>query len=284
MPIDLTNRDIIYVIISFLIVILNTVEAVLIIRCNSKNTFDKLLLSLAISDILVGLSVAAFKIIDLTTYDSLTWLGTEDCAIIFIASSNFSMLNLVLITVDRFLAVRFPIKHRILVTERRINTIIVLIWIVSAVSMIFLIIIELERKGTNESLFAMSGLILLIGAVMVVVYIKIFYVISKRTAKVTVEGGQGNTIKIRSLVKVKKGPHLVEKAVFITGGVVTFSFVMCTYPFAFDFLIHQSAHEISLAPRFLLLLNSLLNPLIYFFKGYLGSKRATRATKDITIN
>ena len=284
MPFDTTDRDIIYVALSIIIVILNTIEAVLILRCNSKKTFDKLLLSLAISDVLVGLAVAAFKIVSLTTYNALTWLGSEDCANIFIASSNFSMSNLVLITVDRFLAVRFPLKHRILLTERRINILIALMWLLSAVSMTFLTIIKFEWKGTNESLFIISGFILLLGAVMIVVYIKIFYLISKRTAKIQADGGQGNTVKIKSLVKFTKGFHVAERAVFITGCVVTISFIVCTYPFAFDFWIHQSAQEISLATRFLLLLNSLFNPFIYFFKGYLGSKRTRRAARDIAIN
>ena len=271
--IDSTARDTIFVILALIILFSNTVEIILILRCKSKKLFDKLLLSLALSDILVGLAVIAFKSIGLVRHNALPWLEGEDCANIFIISSNFSMSNLIFITVDRFLAVRFPVKHRILLTERRVNTVIALVWFLSAVSTTLFSIIKFEWRGANESLLILSGFLLLIGVAMMVVYIKIFYLISKRTAKGSANTRQGKQGTIRGLGKVTKGPHVTERAVFITGAIVTISFIVCTYPFAFDFLICRSAHEISLPPRLMILLNSLFNPFIYFFKNYLDPKR-----------
>ena len=95
-------------------------------------------------------------------------------------------------------------------------------------------------------------------------YIKIFYMISKRAATRAAGTTQGNTATTRSLVEVIKEPNVAERAVFITGGVVTLSFIICTYPFACEVLISQSAKKISLVSRFMLILNSLFNPFIYF--------------------
>ena len=274
-----TARDIFYMVLALTIAFLNTVETVLILRCNIKKAFEKLLLSLAVSDVVVGLTVAAFKIVDLATHNKMSWLEGDDFALLFIISSNFSMSNLVLITVDRFLAVRFPIKHRVLLTERRVNAIIALVWFLSAVSMAHFVIIKFELKGYHQSLLAISVFLLLLGAAMMAVYIKIFYLISKRKVTGSADGEQGKKGTMRSLAKVIKGPHVAERAVFITGGIVTTSFIICTYPFAINLLIHQSAEETSLFSKAMLLLNSLFNPLVYFFKGYLGPKRGRQATE-----
>ena len=279
-----TARDVFYIVLALIIACLNTVETVLILRTNIKKAFEKLLLSLAVSDVFVGLTVAALKIVDLATHNTMSWLEGGDFAIIFIISSNLSISNLILITVDRFLAVRFPIKHRILLTERRVNATIALVWFLSAVSMIHLSIIKYELKRDYESLLAISGLILLLGVIMVVLYIKIFYLISKRTVTGSADGEQGKKVTMRSIAKVVKGPHVTERGVFITGAIVTISFIICTYPFALNFLIIQSAEETSLFSKVMLLLNSLFNPFIYFFKGYLGPKRGRQTTEVITMN
>ena len=268
-----TVADILLGILAMMIVLLNTIEIVLILRCKRKKTFDKLLLSLAISDLMVGFAVATFKIVDVTTYNTIPWLVGENFAGIFKFSINFSITNLFMITADRLLAVRFPIKHRILLTERRVNAMIAVIWLVSFVTSALFFLLQFKWKKERLSLLITSGILLLLGATMLAVYINIFYWISKRKVNGTVVNGQDGVAVKRGLAMVIKGPYVTERAVFITGCIVTISFIICTYPLAFDYLLYQSVARISTPSRFMILSNSLLNPFIYFFKSYLTPKR-----------
>ena len=278
------DRDILFVLLAFTITFLNIAEARLILRCQNKKTFDKLLLSLALSDVLVGVAVAAFKLVDIATNNSVSWLEGDDFANIFVVSINFSTSNLVLITIDRFLAVRFPIKHRNLLTDQRVNAVIVLIWLLALAFGTYVCIVQFKWEEATQSMLIASGFLLLFGVGMMLAYIKIFYMISKRAATRAAGTTQGKTATTRSLVEVIKGPNVAERAVFITGGVVTLSFIICTYPFACEVLISQSAKKISLASRFMLVLNSLFNPFIYFFKNYLGPTRNRTAIDVMVVN
>ena len=277
-------RDILFVLLAFAIAFLNIAEAILILRCQSKKAFDKLLLSLALSDVLVGLAVAGFKLVDIATYNSVSWLTGDDFANIFVVSINFSTSNLLLITIDRFLAVRFPIKHRNLLTDQRVNAVIVLIWLLALAFGTYVCIVQFKWEEATQSLLIASGFLLLFGVGMMLAYIKIFFMISKRAATRAPRTTQGNTATTRSLVEVIKGPNVAERAVFITGGVVTLSFIICTYPFACDVLIRQSGKQIPLMPRVMLILNSLFNPFIYFFKKYLGPTRSRTAIDVMAVN
>ena len=267
-----TTTDVLLSILALMIVLLNTIEIALILRCKSKKTFDKLLLSLAISDLMVGLAVATFKIADVTTSNTIPWLVGGNFASIFKFSINFSIGNLFVITADRFLVVRLPIKHRIFFTERRVNAMIVVIWLACSVTSTLFLLLQFEWKKERISLLIKSGILLLLGATMLAVYINIFYCISKRKVTRAAVNRQGDVAAKRGLTIVIKRPYVRERAVFITGCIVTISFIICTYPLACDYLLHQSRARVSVPSRFMILSNSLLNPFIYFFKSYFTPK------------
>ena len=267
MLLDILERKILFITLSSIIAILNVYEIVLIVRYKNRKAFDKLLLSLAVSDLVVALTVIAFKLADLLTGNKVAWLDGTNFANIFILSISFSMSNLIAITADRFLAVRFPIKHRILLTGRRVNAVIITIWSLCIVSVTIYSLIQFKWRDQMEiSLNMASGFILLYGVAMIVVYINILYLICKRAVPGKNRIGEEIKVTNQRPALVLKGPNMTERGVFITGAIVTISFVICTYPFAIDFLIKQSGEKVSIASKILMLLNSLFNPLIYFFK------------------
>ena len=269
MHLNTSRGKILFITVSSIIAFLNIFEIVLIVRCKNRKVFDKLLLSLAISDTFVGLSVASLKIYDLTAKGTVSWLRGTDFASIFLLSVVFSMSNLILITADRFLAVKFPIKHRMLTTKRRVNAAIVLLWSLGIVCVAFFCVMQFRwGKDIHLTLNVASGFLLLFGAMMTIMYINIFYLICKRRESNKTGIGEQNKATNRRPALLLKGPNPTERGVFLTGAVVTLSFIICTYPFAISFFLKQSKGEIALLPKVLILLNSLLNPLIYFFKNY----------------
>ena len=273
MHLNIPEGKIISLTLSFIIAFLNISEIVLIIRCKNRKAFDKLLISLAVSDILVAFSVASFKLVDLITSNTVPWLEGQNYASILLLSITFSLANLIAITADRFLAVRFPIKHRILSTGRRVNVVIVTIWSLCIVSVTILSVIQFRWEDQIRfTLNIASGFLLLFGVVMIMVYINIFYVICKRREPSKTGLGEQNKVTTRRPALHPKGPNMTERGVFITGAIVTITFIICTYPFAISFLIKQSNVRITLSSKLLILLNSLFNPLIYFFKSYFCSR------------
>ena len=274
MALNTQGRKIIFIIVSFIIAILNISEVVIIVRCKSRKAFDKLLLSLAISDALVGLSVALFNIYYLTTDNTASLLDGNKYANIFFFSVILSLTNLIAITVDRFLAVRFPIKHRVFSTEKRANAVIVTIWSLGIVSVTFTGVMQVRWENQMEITFNVaSGFLLLFGVVMIVVYVNIFYLICKRAVPGKTGGGEEQKARTRNPALVLKSLNMAERSVFLTGAIVIISFIFCTYPLAFNFLIQQSVEKILIVSKVLILLNSLFNPLIYFFKSYFFSRR-----------
>ena len=263
------GREILFIILSFIIAILNAYEIVLILRCKNRKAFDKFLLSLAVSDILVAFSVASFKVFNLVTNGMVPWLDEKNYANMFLTLVPFTVTNLIAITVDRFLAVRFPIQHRVLSTKRRVNVAIGQIWFIGIVFVTFFCIIQFEWKDEMYTTLKVASVYLLVfGVVMIIVYMNIFYLICKRTVPGNRATGEERQVRTRNPVLMFKGPNMTERGVFLTGAIVTISFIICTYPFAITILQRHDKGNISLLPKVLFLLNSLFNPLIYFFKSY----------------
>ena len=115
----------------------NAAEIVLILRKKDKKIFDKLLLSLAASDLLVGMSIFAFKIAELEAPKKSTWQTPANFTNMYVLSMIFSITSLAGITIERLLAAKFPIKHRMMVTKKRANVFVAIMWVLSAGSVAF---------------------------------------------------------------------------------------------------------------------------------------------------
>ena len=107
------------------------------IRKNSSlpKTFKTLLLSLAVSDVGVGLLIQPF-------YISLLLQGLQQNIVACSTNETFEMMvvlfstawfwGVVTISVDRFLALHFHLRYQELVTHKRVVAVIISIWLYSA--------------------------------------------------------------------------------------------------------------------------------------------------------
>ncbi len=109
MKIEIKSR-ISLTIVAALVVVANVVIIVYLIR-KRRNPFEDLLLSLAASDFAVGLITVLVNALSMTLDDIVIIQTIGFCFISF--SVDSSMLHVVVITIDRFLAVKFPLSHRI---------------------------------------------------------------------------------------------------------------------------------------------------------------------------
>ena len=266
-------EEIIFILLGIMIILMNSVELTFLLRIKHRSTFEKLLLSLAFSDFLVGIAVTVFKTIDFA-YDEMEWLYEDDFVTVFILSSIFSLKNLLAITADRFLAVKFPIKHHILVTGRRVNILIILIWVVVCLFGILMnaILIVLFRVERRYLMIFSAVLILSWGIVITILYGFILRVLFTRHIT-TNDVDAGNRTILHRIQSLLRGRNKRERAVLWSSILVSGSFIVCTYPFAIEYLKTKDTMHMSLASRMLIVLNSFLNPFIYFFSRFLGQRR-----------
>ena len=259
-----------YIITALLIILFNSIEIVLILRIRNRTIFDRLLLSLAFSDALVGVVVGVFQVFEMHLGDKF-WLKAEDVVNIFLLSIVFSCTNLIAITVDRFLAVQYPIKHRMLSTPKRVKSILAVMWLFCfGLVMLNALLTYILAFKMKLILYTTSISLLVFGILITILYCVIFYLVCKRKMRPAgADGGEGNVT--RSCVTLfLKGPYKAERSVLFTCCTVAISFIICTYPFALEFLTTQSNGNFSFISQFLIVLNSLLNPFIYFFKRFYG--------------
>ncbi len=276
------EKETILIVVGCLITILNLIEIAIIIkkRLNtSLKPYEKLMLSLAISDLIVALAVVAFKACDIILKDP-GWLNGDNFTLSLLFSLSFSVDNILPITVDRFLAVKYPISHRVLMTNRRTNAFIVIIWVLSvftsATWAFFVLVIKIDLKIL---FLVVSTFLVAFGIVMISVYLFIIHVAVNRKRFTGGRPAQNHRQKFSSFFTDQE--HKQERNILCTCCLVTLSYIACSYPFSIEVFARQGGDSISFASKLILFLNSAMNPLVYFFKGFL-EKRVKEHNTNVT--
>ncbi|XP_065057912.1 5-hydroxytryptamine receptor 2C-like [Rhopilema esculentum] len=241
--------------ITSVIILVNGPEIILILKAKkSLSLFQVLLLSLAVTDLLVGLLQFILTVLQL--YDVEIKSFKLNSILYFTIAASVNHVNA--ITADRFIAIRWPLKHRHLVSRRRIAIYIAITWCISIVMLMPLFIrnsMEYVKYILSIVMFAYSG-------VMVFVYSFIIYrVVVVRGRVISIAAQQDNA------TQASKDVQLVVVSV-----VLTITFMICTVPFCVcAFITNHSPKTV----KYLLLSNSLCNPCIYFFWKLLQARFKT---------
>lgn len=230
------------------------------------------LLSLAVSDFLVGLMVMPSNII-LT--ETCWFLGDILCAMynllpfIIICASTASM---VLISVDRFVAICYPLHYSTKVTLKTVRICVCLCWIYSLFVSIIILYDNLKQPGRYNSCYGecvvnIDGDVDLVFSfiipisIIIILYLRVFVVaisqaraMRSHIATVTLQHSQ--TAR-RSELKAAR-----------TLGIVVAVFLMCYCPYycvslTVGKILIGSSTELLMS--FLMFFNSCLNPVIYVF-------------------
>ncbi|XP_053334759.1 glucose-dependent insulinotropic receptor isoform X2 [Clarias gariepinus] len=121
---------------SFLIVFTNLLVAialVLLIRKGSNHSWS-LVLNLAVSDILVGLAITAIAVDDVKNH--VVVMQKEMCLLrmsFIIVPSAASIFTMFFISLDRYVAIRVPLRYSQLMGTKMIAGLLVCLWLLSAV-------------------------------------------------------------------------------------------------------------------------------------------------------
>ncbi|XP_015257256.1 PREDICTED: trace amine-associated receptor 13c-like [Cyprinodon variegatus] len=233
-----------------------------------------LLLSLAVSDFLVGF----IMIFQITLIEGCWFLGDMmcllyNCLAYFITGASIG--TMVLICVDRYVAICFPLHYSSKMTQKRVT---ICVWLCWTCAFIFQSLIQqdnLKQPGMYNSCVGECVVIISYIAgiadltvsfivpitVILVLYIRVFVV---AVAQARAMRSQVATVVLRFSITAKKSEIKAAR----TLGVVVLVFVLCLCPFYFvaltgqDTLIQASSATFVV---FLFYFNSSLNPIIYVF-------------------
>ncbi|XP_056140755.1 adenosine receptor A2b [Lampris incognitus] len=126
-----------YIVIELIIAVLSVTGNILVcwavaINTTLKNATNYFLVSLAVADILVGcLGIPFAIIISLGLY--LDFYGCLFLACFVLVLTQSSIFSLLAIAIDRYLAVKIPLRYNELMTGKRAREIIAVLWILSFV-------------------------------------------------------------------------------------------------------------------------------------------------------
>ncbi|XP_037344985.2 trace amine-associated receptor 13c-like [Pungitius pungitius] len=257
--------------ISLLTVALNLLVIISISHFKQLHTpTNLLLLSLAVSDFLVGL----FMIFRIIIIDGCWLLGDLMCSLWLIISSTIissSIGTMVLISVDRYVAICYPLHYFTKVKPKRVQVCVCLCWMFAALYNCVLMKNNLQQPGRYNScigecvidinyianLYDLIVSFIVPITVIVILYMRIFGV-----AVYQARAMRSHITVVTMKVTVNKSEMKAARNL----GVVVVVFLICACPFYCFVLTSQNnmytASSVTIV-IWLFYFNSCLNPLIY---------------------
>ena len=113
-----------------LIALVNFIEIILLAKIKKKKVYEIILLSLSVSDLMFGLSHGSVSIFYLANACKFEVLCEVFCTF-FVFFNLSSILHLLFITVDRFIAILLPFKHKSYLSKKRFYTFLAMLWILA---------------------------------------------------------------------------------------------------------------------------------------------------------
>uniref|UniRef100_A0AAQ6IN31 G-protein coupled receptors family 1 profile domain-containing protein n=1 Tax=Anabas testudineus TaxID=64144 RepID=A0AAQ6IN31_ANATE len=263
-------------IIAILTVLLNLLVIISISHFRQLHTNTNLLvLSLAVTDFLVGLLQMPSEII---LYQGCWLLGDFICIVNFFLSYllvSVSVGNLVLISVDRYVAICDPMFYYTKVTLSRVQICICLCWVFSAVHSSWILRDFIKEQDSYNLCYgdcvvavtyaqvAVDFVVTFLGPFLVItlLYIRVF-VVAVSQARVMRSQIEAFTLQHSKTEKPKKSEIKAAR----TLGIVIFVFLLSSSPYYFfSFAAEINSISGTSVTVWLLYCNSCLNPLIYAF-------------------
>ncbi|XP_070816962.1 trace amine-associated receptor 13c-like [Chaetodon trifascialis] len=193
-----------------------------------------ILLSLAVSDLLVGLTVMPPTI---TMLQSCWFQHKISCALMYLSSfilTSASIGNMVLISMDRYVAICYPLHYSSMVTPSRVKTCVSLCWTCSVIYSIILkdyfsqidlsnscyqecIVIINYISGTVDLLLTFFGPV----TVIIVLYVRVFVV---AVSQARVMRSQISAVKSHAVIVTKSEMRAAL-------GIILLVFILCLCPY-----------------------------------------------------
>ena len=236
------------------------------------------IVSLSVSDLFVGLSIVPCEYCRYSFQDI---KNDKKCPLFCGSIISFNMIasviNLVLISSDRYLAVSRPYQYLTIFTKRRAITIIIISWITTIVLSCIPIIWSFEDIIDEKT-----------GTLINVVYTEILFTLTIVAGSLLAVFYYTIVQTIRSKVRQSKEPLTNPAGIWVCI-ISSIIFVTSWIPYCIVEILLQHEINISLtvmdAAYFILMLNPCLNPVIYaYYRRDFRSSIYTRRRDNVFLN
>ena len=227
-------------------------------------TLKTLLLSLAVSDVGVGLLVQPFYVSLMVEWLQQNNTGCiTNLVFIFIVNvfSLVSLLGVVAVSVDRFLAIHLHLRYQELVTHKRVVVVVILIWVMSAFLPLTLVWIPANKFSLVRLVIGVSGIVLT-----TVAYIRVYLAVRHHKGE----------IQALQVQQVAENSEMVNLIGLVKSAVGVFYiylvFLICYLPYFISLAFFNisgpsiTSRSFLISSSTVMFLNSSLNPVVYCWK------------------
>ena len=234
--------------------------------------FKLLLLSMAVSDVGVGLLVQPLYVAAIVSSLNHHIITSYFMVTNFLCAA--SLFGVIALATDRFLAIHLHLRYHEFVTYNRVVFVVILIWMSSA-------IIGLLFLWDPSVSFTFVPIITIVGLVIIIIfYLKIYLAVKYHTEQITaMQASDGGDEEIQRNAKK-------QKKVAVTIFCIYLMFLVCYLPNIILICIKladlkfTTSQYLTAFSDLLVFLNSSLNPLIYCWK----MKHLRQTVKNILVN
>ena len=261
-------------------VIANVAKIAFLYRPRRKlSAFEITLLSLSLANIICGLCffflpltimvVSKYFLNPSGVAAGLTLVAINEIFMEFSVSS--SLLHIIIITLERLLAVTFPLKRKQLVGKKWPVLCVITVWVVSAVftGTVWVSSGPMPWRYTlleSPRDFVLPYVVIITGIILILTYGFIIAKIKKARDTLSTDNQKHSD-------QNAKTKRRNEKALVFNATTVTACFILCTWPSAIKSIWISQASHLNMIFFSLVALKCFLDPIVYFFVQYFRDKR-----------
>ena len=241
----------------------NIVQFVFTMRAKKDYTsFDITVLSLNVADTVSSLFFTSYGLARILVNQRV--IGMK--FLIYLAYGlNFSVVasfnHIIFIAFQRMFAVIFPLSIRSIITSLRFKASLTFMWLAAIAYAVTCAFKAVDFLAVNSYTIFVSGIML------IVLYTVICYRAMKQTNAPPRSSIHGNRAQ--------------RHGVLLHSLFITLGFVVCFFPFAINYLFVPYDFVSVLVADLLVMLNTFINVLLYFFIIYFKSKRVNRRASTV---
>ena len=239
-------------------VLFNSTEIVILSRKKQRRVYDSFIRSLSSADLLTSIGYGSWIILVRSENSKPTPITFHIMAAVlgvFWFSIWSSLIHIIAVATDRLICIFWPFRHRSWCARRLCSSFFIMGFWGSSLAL------TLGCTMIKHVTYTAHILTAILTGMVIIVNIFILFGLLKQFRPST---GQ----KIKNPITKRK-----EQLALIMSALITASFMVCNVPFAVKLFVNPQKIKVE---SVLLLTNSLLNSLIYFFKSYLVKRGRTR--------